>query len=248
MSTAASVVRSRELRFALGRVPKQPAVPPFAWTAALAVALLLAAFGCGSATAAGDDDTAGTGGASASGGTGATGGTSGTQGLGGSGGSGASGGSGGGMASPPATGFSITLTEPVVTDADAGVRTCNVGPSGSLSYAIGTPAPGGTVPDGTNGVAVNCSVALASDGTSMAVVASLGGPDATTSEALSFSVESPMIQSRDSAPAFITFKSEAAGSLSAVDDCMLGPFATLKTGAMLADFTCKLLVSPDDGA
>ncbi len=217
------------------------------WTATLVASALFGATACSSATpSSGDDDAAGTGGTVASGGTGASGGTSGTQSLGGSAGTGGSGGTGGGAPNPPAAGFSITLTQSALTDADAGVRTCNVGSNGSLTYTIGTPTPGGTVPDGTDGVAVNCSVALALDGTSMAAVAAVGGPDATTGETLSFSVESAMIQSRDSAPAFITFYSDTTGHLSPVDDCTLGPFATLKSGAMLADFTCKLLVSPDD--
>lgn len=217
------------------------------WSTALTVAVLSAGVGCSSSGSEGGGDTGGSGATSASGGTGASGGTSGTQGLGGSGGSGGSGGTGGGMPNPPAAGFSITLTEPSPTDdVDLAGRTCNVGADGVV-YTIGAPAPGGTVPDGTDGVAVSCSVAVGADGSSMDVVAAVGGPDTATGEAIAFSVESTMIQSRDSAPAFITFTSDTRGQLSPVSSCTLGPFATLKSGAMLADFTCKL-GSADDAS
>jgi hypothetical protein len=231
----------------LERVARQPNPRAPAWSATLAALLLGTSVGCGSASADNGGGSGGTGGTGANGGTGGTGGTSGTQGLGGSGGSGGSGGTGGtGLPAPPAAGFDITLTDPDNTDADAGVRSCNVGEDGSLSYAIGMPAPGETVPDGTDGVEVGCIVALAADGTSMDVSAAVGGPDTTSGAAITFSVESTMIQSRDRTPAFISFSSPTTGQLSTVQECYLGPFATLKTGAMLADFDCKLLGSPDD--
>jgi hypothetical protein len=224
-----------------------------AWLAAVAFAFALGA-GCSSSSPSGDDTSTGgtgggaTGGTGGAGGTGASGGTSGTQGLGGSGGSG---GTGGTTTKPPAAvGFGITLSASAVTDNQGNpVGTCHVGPTGATSYSIGVPAAGYTIPDGTGGVSVSCYVGLNSDATTMNVAGNVSGPDAATSQAISLVVTSPMIQSRDGAPANIAFSSDSMGALTPIDSnypCTLGPFGTLKNGAMLADFTCPLLGSPTD--
>ncbi len=194
-----------------------------------------------------------TGGASGMVGAGVTGGSQGLGGTGGSGGSGGAGASAGAgvvMPTPPAAGFSVTLKQGDPPDSDGGVaRNCNVDPSGMMTYSIGKPAPGYTVPNGTGGVSVNCLVGLGSDGASMSVSAYVSGPDATTGEGITLQVTSDMIPSRDPAPATVSFIYMSTHTLTPVDGygpCMLGPFATLKTGAMLADFSCPMLGSIQD--
>lgn len=212
---------------------------------------------CGSSGGGNDvPSSGGAGGASATGaasGAGGTGGTGGTQGLGGTGGSGGAGGlsasaGSGVMPTPPAAGFNITLLPADSSSSDAGAtRNCNAGLSG-MTYSIGQPAPGYTVPNGTGGVSVSCTVGLGSDGASMSVYANVLGPDATTGELITLFVTSGMIPSRDPAPASVTFFL-GTNQFTPVDgyaSCMLGPFATLKTGAMLADLTCPMLGSTQD--
>jgi hypothetical protein len=154
------------------------------------------------------------------------------------------------MPTPPAAGLSVTLSQADASSSDAGApRNCNAGPTGQLVYGIGQPAPGYTVPNGTNGVIVDCSVGLGSDGASMSVSAYVSGPDTTTGEGISLKVTSGMIPSRDPAPATVSFTYMGTNQLTPVDGygpCTLGPFATLKTGAMLADFTCPMLGSAQD--
>lgn len=217
------------------------------WIAGIA-ASLFGGVACGSASVGeGTGGSGATGGSAASGGTGATGGSSGTQGLGGAGGTG-----GGVQNPPPAAGLTVALTQPSVTEVPGlGARTCNVPEAGHV-YTIGTPAPGGTVPDGTDDVHVSCAIGLNVDGMTMNVYADVSGADTTTVVPIALEVESPSIKSRDPAPAAVSFDAPENGHLVPLDPdsdfppCLLGPFATLKDGAMLADFTCPLLGSPDD--
>jgi hypothetical protein len=154
------------------------------------------------------------------------------------------------MPTPPAAGFSVMLSQGAQPDSDGGVtRNCNIGPSGGMSYSIGAPAPGYTVPNGTGGVSVNCLVGLGPDGASMSVSAYVFGPDATTGENITLQVTSDMIPSRDPAPATVSFIYMSTHTLTPVDGygpCMLGPFATLKPGAMLAKLSCPMLGSAQD--
>jgi hypothetical protein len=213
----------------------------------IAIALVGGTSACDSSAVDEGGGSGGTaGGSSGSGGTGATGGTS-SQGLGGTGGT------GGSVPNPPAAaGLTITVTQPSETEVPGlGTRSCIVASTGYIMYAIGVPAPGGTVPDGTGDVQVSCTVGLNSDGATMSVYANVSGSDANYMEPISLEVTSPTIHSRDPAPAVISFGSSDNGQLVPLDGlpgCTLGPFGTLKNGAMLADFTCPLLGSPDDAS
>jgi hypothetical protein len=213
----------------------------------IAAGLTLSAIAsCNASTADDDSSTGGAGGVSGAGGSGATGGTGGSQGLGGSGGTD---GSDASSPTPPAVGFKLTLSQPSPTVTDGGPLTCPAGVVNTNAYAIGAPAPGLTIADGTNGVSVTCFVGLGPDGTSMTVIGNMSGPENTSAQPISLNVSSMQIVSRDAAPAQISFSAPDVPRLSTLMNlpaCTLGPFGTLKNGAMLADFDCPALGTEDD--
>jgi hypothetical protein len=153
----------------------------------------------------------------------------------------------------PASGLSITLSQPVAASVpNLGSRSCYAGTSGVFTYAIGTPAPDQTIANGTNGVSVACTVGLAGDGT-MTVGASVSGADENGGKPVSLTLASnvgPPIGAPPT-PATLTFFSPDTSSLTTLSgfpSCTLGPITTLKVGAMLADFDCPLLGDPVDSS
>ena len=215
--------------------------------AAGSLLLFVAALGCGghSAHDADDDgaganagDAAGTGGGVvANGGAAANGGSS-TSGNGGS--SGRS-----GPPTPAAVGLSISLSPAESTTVDFGPRSCPVGSTGILTYALGTPAPGGTLASGTSGATVSCTVTA-----SGMVSAEVSGYDSATNERVALNFSAQLDQSANPMGlGSLQFYSPDTSALH-VDThfpaCTVGPITTLKQGAVLAGFSCPILVADDD--
>jgi len=178
-----------------------------------------------------------------SGGSGQGGGGSGPQNNGGTGGTGGT----GGPATPAAVGLSISLSPPqqAAIDADIGSRACPAGASGTATYTLGQPAPGKTLPDGTAEVGVDCTVRA--DGSFSAEVS---GYDSATKQriALNFSGKIDTSSGAKSSAA-LQFYSPQTLALHTADpfpDCTIGAVTTLKKGALLADFSCPIIVASDD--
>jgi hypothetical protein len=202
------------------------------------------AVGCGGNSTHDGSDDAGMGGVSASGGTGGSGGT----GTGGSGGTSAGGSGGtGGPPTPAAVGLSISLSEPqqASIDADIGSRTCSAGATGAATYTLGKPAPGETLADGTANVSVDCTVRA--DGSFSAEVS---GYDSTTKEriALNFSgrIDASSSAKPNAAFQFYSPQTLALHTAAPFPDCTVGPVTTLRVGALLADFSCPIIIASDD--
>lgn len=204
----------------------------------------LVAVGCGGNSRHDLSDDAGTGGMTASGG-------SGGSGQGGSGGShpqstGGSSGTGG-PPTPAAVGFSISLSPPQqgTIDADIGSRACPAGASGARDYTLGKPAPGGTIADGTAGVSVACEVTAMGD-----VDAEVSGYDSATNERLAFNFAGKLDRSSGATSyAVLQFYSPQTLALhtgTPFPECTVGPITTLKSGAVLSDFSCPILIASDD--
>jgi len=192
-------------------------------TLSVAVLALATAAGCGgSSSDEADDDSAGKGGSSGSGGSSGTGGT-------------------GGIETPAASGLSISLSP---TGADQGSRSCPAGATGAFTYAIGQPAPNKTIANGVDGVSVSCTVTASGtvDGT-------VDGPDTYSKQAIAFNALSMVTDKTKPTPATVSFYTAETHTLQVLDgmpDCTLDPIVTLKTGAILADFSCPLLGAVDD--
>jgi hypothetical protein len=187
---------------------------------------------------------------SASGGSGGSGQNNGGTAQGGSGGAGPE--TGGSTSTPrdvptpAAVGLSISLSPPEeLPTVDIGGRTCPAGASGAATYTLGKPAPGGTIADGTDGVTVDCTVRA--DGS---VSASVSGYDSERRERISLSFAGALGPSSVTGPTavfqFYAPETLALHTGSPFPNCSVGPITTLKAGAVLADFSCPIIVASDD--
>ncbi len=213
------MVRSEELRLTAGVL-------------AACMGLALMSAGCsGKSSADGDDDAS-----SGAGGTGASGGTS-------------AGGTGGSSDAPASAAMGVTLSLKPPSAASVpglGGRTCNAGTSGAFTYAIGSPAPGKTIENGTLGVMVSCSVTADREFNLRG-----GGMDANGAQPLSFSFTGTVGSTTDPSQnaAAMTFFSPDTGHLSTLasfPSCTFGPVTVIKAGAILTDFDCPLIGAADD--
>jgi hypothetical protein len=201
----------------------------------MCLGLALVSAGCaGKSKGHGDD--------SESSGAGATGGTAGTSatGVGGTGGP-------SDAPQPAAMGVSLMLRPPSSASvSNLGGRSCNAGTSGAFTYVIGSPPPGKTIEDGTQGATVSCSV-MANGEFSLTG----GGVDQNGRQPVAFSFIGTIVNRTDVSQnvGAMTFFSPDTGHLNTLAEfplCTFGPVTTLKPGAILTDFDCPLIGSPDD--
>jgi hypothetical protein len=144
-------------------------------------------------------------------------------------------------------GVTLSLKPPSAASVPGlGGRTCNAGTSGAFTYAIGTPAPGQTIEDGTLGVMVSCSVTADREFNLMG-----SGVDANGEHPLSFTFTGTVSSTTDASQnaAAMTFFSPDTGHLSTLASfptCTFGPVTVIKPGAILTDLDCPLIGAPDD--
>jgi hypothetical protein len=166
-----------------------------------------------------------------------------------------SGGSGAEPATPAAVGLTISLTQPSSAEVpDLGSRACSAGDSGSHTYTLGSPAPGRTITSGTNGVEVTCTVKPSASGDAFDVSAMISGADNVGLEKFSLDIAGAVTRidttasSPDDQLTFYTGSTLTLETRSPYPSCRIGPVTTLKSGAMLADFSCPVLVSTTESA
>lgn len=164
---------------------------------------------------------------------------------------GATAGSGGGgsslggstSAKNPATRSPAGALDIQLQTADAAVsdRRC---PSGFQRYRIGKPQPNGTIADGVMRTTVWCRVTAEGD-----LSTYLDGVDTDTLTELTFSISAPTIDRYGGSPANVAVNMDATGPLEVSPGnplCAIDAVSIVKDGAILAQFSCPLLASPDD--
>jgi hypothetical protein len=135
-----------------------------------------------------------------------------------------------------------------------GSRACSAGDSGSHTYGIGSPVPGRTITSGTSGVEVICTVKPSATADAFDVSAAVSGSDNVGLEKFSLNIAGTVARtdSLESTPvdqlAFYTATTLALETHPAYPPCTIGPVTTLKSGAMLADFSCPVLVSSTESS
>lgn len=154
------------------------------------------------------------------------------------------GGTGNGNApTPAAIGLSLTLSPPqALPTVDINGRSCTAGGTGEQTYTIGAPAPNRTLENGTDGATVNCTVRA--DGSFTLEAA---GVDSTTKQRLALNFAGSA-ESQTASTGSIQFYSPDTGALyttSPYPDCTVGPATIVKTGALLTDFSCPIIVAED---